>query len=87
MIIGISGEIGCGKTTVCKYLKNEHQFIEYNFANPLKQIGTILGFSDKELYGTQQDKLLINPLWGVSGREFMQKFGTEVVRDTLPTIL
>jgi pantothenate kinase-related protein Tda10 len=87
MIIGISGPIGSGKTVITKHLKEKHGFIEYNFANPLKEIGTTLGFTESELYGSQEDKLKINKTWGISGREFMQKFGTEVFRNTLPNIL
>lgn len=84
MIIGIVGHIGNGKSTVAKWLVENRDFKEYAFAEPLKQIAQILGFEYKQVYGTQNEKLEINKLWGVSGREFMQKFGTNICRNKLP---
>lgn len=85
-LIGIVGNIGSGKTSTASILK-QYGFQEYSFADPLKQIGKIFKFSDKQLYGTQEDKLEIHPYWGVSSREFLQKLGTDVFRDFVPTIL
>lgn len=85
-LIGIVGNIGSGKTSTASILKR-YGFQEYSFADPLKQIGKIFNFSDKQLYGTQEDKLEIHPYWGVSSREFLQKLGTDVFRDFVPTIL
>lgn len=87
MLIGIMGSIGSGKSTVADYLVKNHGFIEYSFAKPLKQIAEILQFEHHQIYGTQDEKLEINKFWGISGREFLQKFGTEICRDTLPTII
>lgn len=86
--IGFTGSIGYGKTTASNYLKNRGDDWEsYAFADPLKQIAIIMGFDHKDVYGTQKDKLKINPDIGVSGREFMQKFGTEIGRDILPEVI
>lgn len=82
----LTGAIGVGKSKVASYLV-EHGYKEYAFARPLKEIAKVLGFSDTEVYGTQEQKLAINPFWGVSGREFLQTFGSEVCRDFLPTVL
>ena len=82
MLIGITGKIGSGKSIICDEFKNAG-FIEDNFANSLKQIGEIIGFEHYQLYGTQEQKLEINNKWNISGREFMQKFGTELCRNQL----
>lgn len=84
MLIGIIGKIGVGKTTIAEYLKTKG-FVEYSFATPLKKIGELFGFTDKELYGTQEDKLKLNQHWGISGRYFLQKFG-DVLRSISSTI-
>jgi dephospho-CoA kinase len=86
MLIGISGKIGSGKSVICNEFKNVG-FIEDNFANSLKQIGEIIGFEHYQLYGTQEQKLEINNKWNISGREFMQKFGTELCRNYLKQII
>jgi hypothetical protein len=84
MIIALTGSIGCGKSTAADYLVRRYKFREYSFAQPLKDIAVIMGFSLPSVYGSQKQKLEINNFWGVSGRRFMQVFGTEVCRDYLP---
>ena len=81
-LICIVGNIGSGKSTATEIFK-KHNYIELSFAEPVKQIGLILGFDHNNLYGTQQQKLEINNFWGVSGREFMQKFATNMMRNEL----
>ena len=83
MIIGFTGKIGSGKTTASEYLK-KYDFVEYSMASPLKKIGEIFHFTSSQLYGTQEQKLQINEHWGISAREFLQKFGTDVCRVLLP---
>lgn len=87
MIIGITGKIGSGKSTIAEHLRDSYGYTEYSFASPLKQIGEIFGFSITELYGSQEQKLETNKIWGVSAREFLQKVGTELFRETLPKVL
>lgn len=86
-LLGIKGKIGAGKTESAKILKKHFPSMEYAMADPIKQIGRILGFSDEELYGTQKQKLQKNKYWGISSREFLQTFGTEVCRNFLPTVI
>lgn len=83
MLIGLSGFIGSGKSTVEQVMRDQG-FLSYVLADPIKQIGLILGFTHQELYGTQADKLALNKFWQVSGRTFAQKFGTEIMRQALP---
>lgn len=87
MLIGITGKIGSGKTTVGNYLVNYWEFQEYIMAEPIKHIGAIFGFSRSQLYGTQNQKLEIHPHWGISGREFLQKIGTDMFRDRLREVI
>ena len=87
IVIGVTGEIGSGKTTVCNYICEQYKFEEYAFAHPLKSIAKCFGFTHKELYGTQKEKLQPNEHWGISGRVFMQKFGTEICRNALPEVM
>ena len=86
MIIGLTGKIGSGKTTAADYLKTKG-FIEYSMAQPLKEIGKIFGFSNEQLYGTQEQKLEIHEKWGISAREFLQKIGTDIFRECVPKVL
>lgn len=62
MIIGITGKIGSGKSTLSSYLTENHNYEEYSMAKPLKEIGKIFGFNDQQLYGTQEQKLEIHKL-------------------------
>ena len=78
----IIGNIGSGKSTASNIFK-KYNYEEITFAGPVKEIGLVLGFEYDELYGSQKDKLKINEFWGVSGREFMQKFATDIMRNEL----
>ena len=82
-VIGLAGSMSSGKSTAAKYMTDTHGFTEYAFANPLKDIAVKMGLEQHQVYGTQAQKLEVNKLWGVSGREFLQKFGTDICRDTL----
>lgn len=84
-LIGIVGPIGSGKTFTGEYLCNDHGYVQYAIAEPLKAMARVLGFDKVD--GTQKEKLQIHPEWGISTREFLQKFGTEVCRDFLPKVL
>lgn len=80
MIIVLVGSIGSGKTTACEYLVKSLGFEETSFAEPLKKFAVSLGFNNHDVYGTQEEKEKINPYWGISGRQFMQRFGTDIMR-------
>jgi hypothetical protein len=87
VLLGITGKIGSGKSTVTEYLKSRYNMLEYMFAGPLKKIAIALGFEEHQAYGTQEQKLEVNKFWGISGRKFLQVFGSEVCRDYLPKVL
>ena len=84
ILIGIVGNIGVGKSTAKKYLSSLG-FESYAFAQPIKEIARIFGFKECEINGTQKEKMQKNEYWGISGRGFMQKFGTDIGRDILPS--
>lgn len=87
LVIGITGNIGAGKSTVAKYICDTYGFEEYSMAKPLKKIGELFYFSKEQLYGTQQQKLEQHKHWGISAREFLQKVGTELFREHLPKVI
>ena len=72
-IIGLSGYKGSGKDTVADFLCEKYGFIKYGFADPIKEIAKIMfDFSEDETL-----KEVVDERWGISPREFYQKFGTE----------
>jgi len=85
-VIGFTGKINSGKTSAAQYLVSEG-YSEYSFADPIKRIAEIFGFEKHQLYGTQEQKLEVNTHWKVSGRRFLQRFGTDVCRDALPMLM
>lgn len=87
ILIAIAGNIKVGKSSVTDHMIAEYDFKEDAFARVLKIIGIACGFHHDEMYGTQEQKLQINPHFGVSGRQFLQIVGSELFRDMLPTLL
>lgn len=87
MIILLTGNIGSGKSLSAKILCELFNLEEVTFSEPLKKFAISLGFTYEQVYGTQEQKLQINDFWNISGREFLQKFGTDVCRDVLPKIM
>jgi hypothetical protein len=85
-IVCIIGAIGSGKTFVSNYISAHYNFSERNFAEPIKQIATAFGFNKNHTYGNQIEKMIPDPYWKISPREFLEKFGTEVCRNSLPNV-
>jgi hypothetical protein len=82
-IIAFTGDINSGKSTAAEILYT-YGFIEQSFAQPLKLMALNVGFTFEQVFGTQEEKLEVNEFWGITGREFLQKFGSEVCREALP---
>jgi hypothetical protein len=79
----IVGPIGSGKSTVACILQ-QYGFKEEAFAKPIKEFALSIGFKNSQIYGTQIEKLEVNKFWRISGREFLQKFGSDLCRSLLP---
>ncbi len=79
MIIGITGRKRAGKNLASKLIitHSKTMFIERSFAYDLKKIVSILTGLDAH---TEHFKTMNIPLWNITGREFFQKLGTNVVR-------
>lgn len=86
MLVIFVGKIGSGKTAAANILK-KYSFEEETFAEPIKQFLLTIGFNYEDVYGSQEEKLKVNKFWNVSGREFMQKFATDIMRNQLKTVL
>lgn len=95
MIIGLTGRKGVGKDTVAKYLIDRYGFIRLSFADPLKQaVANLFGIElalvealkaeDKVAETTGHVILEIagRTQYDYSWREFLQRFGTEMGRNT-----
>lgn len=84
MIIGITGNSITGKELITEYLNKYYGFTLYDCDDPIKKIAMILGFEYNDLYGKQKQN--INETMGISGKEFLQKFGN-ICRDVLPSLM
>lgn len=84
IIIGINGKKQSGKTTIANILKDlfPERVIILNFGDAVKEsLKPIFSFSDDELYGDSKE--VINDFWGITPREMMQYFATELMRNGL----
>lgn len=83
-IIALTGPAGAGKSTAAAYLAARYGAVRYSLAYPLKEIARrALDFSHPQVYGTQADKDAKDPRYGFSPRWFLQRLGTEGIRDVL----
>ena len=56
-IIALAGRAGSGKSTVGQWLVEHRGAVEVSFAAPLKRLAMeVFGFSERQVFGTQQDK-------------------------------
>lgn len=97
MIIGVTGGIGSGKSTVAHTLKTDHGFKMIEFSDKLKRIcadlfGYAYGVDAAHFWGTQADKNA--PLLGMhgpdgaalTGRRILEHVGTEGFRAICPDV-
>lgn len=90
MIIGLSGYANSGKDEIARTLvKLDNSFHIKKFASKLKQIASILTGYPEEMFEDRVFKSQpLNSAWWkgrktITGREFLQKLGTECIRDVL----
>ena len=84
MLLGLVGPKQSGKSTIAQYLVEKCGYTDYAMAHPIKEIAKVFGFTEAEVNGTDAQKMTPNPQLGICAREFLQKFGTEFGRETLP---
>lgn len=81
-ILALLARAGHGKTTIANYLRDTYGAQVVSLAAPLKRAAKkVMAFSDSQLYGTQTDKEAIDPRYGISARTFLQRLGTEGLRE------
>lgn len=82
MIIGLSGRIGCGKSTVADFLASGHGYTRHRMAGPLKDMMRCLGLSEDHIEGHLKE-IPCPQLGGKTPRFAMQSIGTEWGRETI----
>lgn len=86
MIIGISGKIGSGKDTLANIIMTKYPLrvgegiVKKSYAEKLKYISAYLTGIEEELTQTQEGKNTYLKEWGMTVGEFLQKMGTEGMR-------
>ena len=88
MIVGISGKVGSGKTTLADYLvqKTNNGLRKMSFASLLKEVVVKLIGCEVEDFASQEFKLKWLPDWNMSVGQFLQWFGTDICRATNPGV-
>jgi dephospho-CoA kinase len=83
-LIALTGLPRSGKDTIAGFLQS-HYYARRAFADPLKDAAAILLDREPwEMRGEQGfDREAVLPEWGFSTRWFLQRFGTEAVRDNI----
>ena len=81
-LIAFTGLPRSGKDTLAGYLQG-HYFVRLAFADPLKDAAAILLKRERwEMNGELGfDREAVLPEWGFTTRDFLQRFGTEVMRN------
>jgi len=86
-IIAFAGLAGDGKSLAARLtltMLDEPRVEIFSFATMLKHcVKSMFQLEEEQVYGTKEQKEARDPYWGVSGRELMQYFGTEMVRGSL----
>jgi len=86
LLIGIGHKKRRGKDTVANRLVDKHKFVRVSWADSLKESARIIfGFSDRQLYGDLKE--VIDPYWGFSPRDALQKMGTDACRNNIDDMI
>tara|TARA_R110000822_G_scaffold133553_2_gene271006 strand:+ start:1253 stop:1792 length:540 start_codon:yes stop_codon:yes gene_type:complete len=83
-LIGLTGKARSGKDTTGDYLSKTYGHKAFAMAKPIKEAcRVIFGWDDRHLHGDLKE--VVDPIYGVTPREAMQKLGTEYGRDMINT--
>ncbi len=81
-VVAFTGCAKSGKDTAAQELislAGTQHVTSMAFADPLKDIGSIFGFTHEQLYD-QSKKEIVDDFWGTTPRKFLQIVGTECFR-------
>lgn len=87
ILIGLKGLAGSGKDTVANYLIENHKFTKIAFADPLKNILSIItGWPLEMIQGDSPEsrkfrETVVHPDFGMTCRKMLQMIGTELFRN------
>jgi len=92
-IIAICGEKRSGKDVLAKHISDKYGYTRLAFADPLKNIVKIIfdfndiqvGIDETNCCGTEKDT--IDERWGVSPRQALQFFGTEIFQNNIQQLI
>lgn len=76
MVIGLTGLMNAGKSTVAEYLMLQHGFLRLKFSQGLKDMVRALGLNESEVEGVLKE-MPCDKLNGRTPRYAMQTLGTE----------
>lgn len=76
MLVGLTGLMGSGKSTVAEFLEREDGFQRHRMGKPLKDMIRCLGLSDDHIEGDLKE-VSTDLLGGATPRYAMQTLGTE----------
>lgn len=80
LLIGIGHKKQRGKDTAASRLVDAHNFVRVSWADSLKESARIIfGFTNEQLYGKLKE--VVDPYWGMTPREAMQRLGTDACRN------
>ena len=92
-IIAITGAKRSGKDLLANYLCNKYLYDKIAFADPLKNaVRTLFNFTNDQIgfKGDGELKDIIDNRWGITQRQALQFFGTEIlqykIQELLPNI-
>ncbi|MDI1360632.1 hypothetical protein [Methylotenera sp.] len=83
MLLALAGKAGAGKNTVADMLSEHFNFQQTAFADPLKTAAALIFGLDVEHFYSSDLKEIVDPFWGISPREMLQKLGTEACRNNI----
>lgn len=84
MILGLCGRAGSGKSSVAGYLVERYGATRIALADPLKDMARVLfSLTDEQVRGDAAVKERVDPRWGMSPRQILQRLGTECCRKHL----
>jgi dephospho-CoA kinase len=92
-IIAICGEKRSGKDVLANYIAHKYGYTKLAFADPLKNIVKLIfdfndiqvGIDEINCNGTEKDT--IDERWGISPRQALQFFGTEIFQNNIQQLI